>query len=195
MKQNSYILWLLPDEQLYFGRFGEPFWLVGYPLILPQQEYEDSENHKARLSVHASVKNPCPQIMSLWRSGHFDYFIPFSKMQQLRAKLWRQKTLKTKRLYQPQARRHSCGNYRARGCQLWAWVLCHLGLSPNCRCSTARQQRWVLAQLHVLSNDLEANPRSLAHISAGDKAACEEDKPVKLVWIISKLGPVKLSRF
>lgn len=91
MKQNSYILWLLPDEQLYFGRFGEPFWLVGYPLILPQQEYEDSENHKARLSVHASVKNPCPQIMSLWRSGHFDYFIPFSKMQQLRAKLWRQK--------------------------------------------------------------------------------------------------------
>lgn len=136
MKQNSYILWLLPDEQLYFGRFGEPFWLVGYPLILPQQEYEDSENHKARLSVHASVKNLRPQITNLWRSGHFDSFIPFSKMQQLRAKLWRQKTLKTKRLYQPKARRHSCGNYRARGCPLWAWVLCHLGLSPNWRCST-----------------------------------------------------------
>lgn len=145
MKQNSYILWLLPDEQLYFGRFGEPFWLVGYPLILPQQEYEDSENHKARLSVHASVKNLRPQITNLWRSGHFDSFIPFSKMQQLGAKLWRQKTLKTKRLYQPKARRHSCGNYRARGCPLWAWVLCHLGLSPNWRCPTGGQQMWVLA--------------------------------------------------
>lgn len=82
------------------------------------------------------VWNLRPQITNLWRSGHFDSFIPFSKMQQLRAKLWRQKTLKTKRVYQPKARRHSCGNYRARGCPLWAWVLCHLGLSPNWRCST-----------------------------------------------------------
>lgn len=184
------------------ARWAVIFWQVWWTVLTrwlstdpPTTGNEDSENHKARLSVHASVKNLRPQITSLWRSGHFDSFIPFSKMQQLRAKLWRQKTLKTKRLYQPKARRHSCENYRARGCPLWAWVLCHLGLSPNWRCSTGGQQRWVLAQLHVLPNDLEANPRSLAHISAGDKAACEEDKPVKMVRIISKLGPVKLIRF